>query len=103
MIVIQECRVAEARPGEVVAREVLDAKGTRLVAADTVLTQAMLDMLEKRAIGSITVKRNTTPGAAERRRTVQEALSLRFRRHAGNALMEQLKATIAQYHHEKSS
>jgi hypothetical protein len=90
--------VTELAPGMVLAGELLDEEGRRLLAAGTALTEKSIALLARRGVDRVVIREDMSaldPAECERRRAELVArIERRFRHAHGNALMDALRVAV---------
>jgi hypothetical protein len=93
--------ITELVPGMVLAGELLDEEGRRLLSAGTVLTEKAIALLARRNIGHVVIQEDTSaldPAERERRRAELVArIERRFLHAQGHALMDALRAAVTAF------
>lgn len=104
---MQKLPISLARPGMVLAKPVARADGIAVAAQGTELSQALLDRLDTMGVDAVVVEGNPVnlEGAAgdisyEKR---AERLDYLFRKHAGDAWMQQIKKLLYDYFRLKAA
>jgi hypothetical protein len=92
--------LGEAKAGEMLGVDALDAKGNRLMAAGNQLTEETLKLLHRRGITHINLEReqNMTPEQIEiMQQEIEERLNRRFRNVQDSTQMRKFKSILLDY------
>ena len=92
--------LSDAKEGMVLAEDVIDAKGVRLVTIGTELSGTSINVLKKRSIESITIIQHEELSEEERKNKIHEieqTLELAFSKSQNEPFMQDLKQIILDY------
>lgn len=90
----------QIQPGETLGRDVLDAKGNRLLTAGIELSANTLALLQRRGIKGVAVVRENRLSLEQQeilRQTVEQDLAQRFRKLQDDSSMQKLRALLRDY------
>ncbi len=93
--------ISSLLPGARLARDVCDAKGLKLIPAETELTQALIDKLGSRGVRYVHVYDEAVSNDHARDESmarIRDVLDSRFRKVQENQVMQQLKEILLDFH-----
>lgn len=83
------------RPGAVLAHDIADASGRRLLAAATALTPELIELLARRHIRAVPIVQTiSAEAAAARRKEIDARLARRFRNVRNDPVMQKLETAL---------